>query len=163
ENPDAPAPAVADIKPVMVDVTRRAAVPDAGKQKEAEKIIKDLFKDQYAKKAAADRKALARQLLDQAAQSASDPAAAWVMFREALRHRSPPRAGRNPRRDDQGTAESGGKCPARRRLSQAGGGTRRSGPVRRRRQGRGRGAAGRQEVQRRRNGRPRHDPRPRNR
>jgi hypothetical protein len=87
EPPDAPPPgdkpAAVDVPPALVDVTRRCAIPDAGKQKDAEKVIRDLFKDQYAKKAAADRRALARQLLDQAAQSANDPAAAWVLYREA--------------------------------------------------------------------------------
>jgi hypothetical protein len=82
--PPADKPAEPETRPVMVDVTRRLAVPDAAKQKEAEKIIRDLYKDQYAKKAPADRKLLGRQLLDQATKSSGDPAAAWVLFREAL-------------------------------------------------------------------------------
>ncbi|MBV8879503.1 MAG: hypothetical protein JO332_06055 [Planctomycetaceae bacterium] len=80
--PDRPAPA--EGKPTApIDVTRRAGVPDAAKQKDAEKAVHDLFKDQYAKKSAADRKAFARQLLDQAAKTGDDPAAAWVLYREA--------------------------------------------------------------------------------
>ncbi len=66
-----------------VDVTRRAAVPEAAKQREAEKLVKDLFKDQYAKKTPADRKGLGRLLLDQAAKSADDATAQWVLWREA--------------------------------------------------------------------------------
>ncbi|HLY74005.1 MAG TPA: hypothetical protein VKU80_07785, partial [Planctomycetota bacterium] len=66
-----------------VDVTKRAPVPEAAKQKEAEKLIKDLFKDQYAKKAPVDRKALGRLLLTQAAKSRDDLPALWVLYREA--------------------------------------------------------------------------------
>jgi len=66
-----------------VDVTKRAPVPDAAKQREAEKTIRELFKDQYAKKAPADRKALSRLLLDNAAKSHDDPVACWVLCREA--------------------------------------------------------------------------------
>lgn len=87
-NPVAPkdtAPAVAPVTPRRdpVDVTRRAAVPDAAKQKEAEKLIKDLFKDQYSKKAQSDRKALSRLLLNQVSKNGDDLAAVWVLCREA--------------------------------------------------------------------------------
>jgi len=68
---------------VPVDVTKRAAVPDAAKQREAEKLVRDLFKDNYAKKAPADRKALARLLLNQAAKSQDDLVALWVLYSEA--------------------------------------------------------------------------------
>lgn len=77
--PKAPAPAP---KP-PADVTKRAAVPDAARQREAERLVKDLFKDQYSKKSAADRKSLARQLLEQAAKSQDDPVALWVLCRES--------------------------------------------------------------------------------
>jgi hypothetical protein len=77
-KPDAP-----QVGAMMVDVSRRSVVPDAARQKDAEKIIKDLFKDQYAKKTAADRRTLGRLLLDQAVKTPDDPAAAWVMFRES--------------------------------------------------------------------------------
>jgi hypothetical protein len=91
--PDAPAtpatpapaekPAAPEVKAPVVDVSRRVPVPDAAKQKDAEKMIRDLFKEQYAKKAPADRRALARTLLDQALKSSDDPVAAWVLCREA--------------------------------------------------------------------------------
>jgi hypothetical protein len=71
----APAPAI--------DVTTRAPVPDAAKQKETERLLKDLFKDQYAKKAAADKQILARTLLDQARRTKDDPVTVWVTCREA--------------------------------------------------------------------------------
>jgi hypothetical protein len=78
-DPAAPAPPTA----LAADVTRRVPVPDAAKQKEAEKQVRDLFKDQYSKKTQADRRALARALLQQAAKSQDDPLAFWVLCREA--------------------------------------------------------------------------------
>lgn len=83
KDPGAPAaPAPAPVRP-PVDVTKRAALPDVAKQREAENLIKDLFKDQYARKAIADRKGLVRGLLEQARKSQDDPAGTWVLFREA--------------------------------------------------------------------------------
>jgi hypothetical protein len=89
-NPSVPPPAVdpgaksaMPAPKVSVDVSKRAAVPDPAKQREAEKQIKALFKDQYSKKSPEDRKALARMLLDQAAKSGDDPNAEWVLLREA--------------------------------------------------------------------------------
>jgi len=88
--PDAPAtppqadkPELPEVKVPVVDVSRRAPVPDAAKQKDVEKTIRDLFKEQYAKRAPSDRRALARTLLDQALKSSDDPVAAWVLHREA--------------------------------------------------------------------------------
>lgn len=78
----APGPPPAALK-APLDVTQRATVPDTAKQREAEKQIRELFKDQYSKKAATDRKALARQLLEQAAKSQDDPVGYFVLLREA--------------------------------------------------------------------------------
>src|SRR4029453_11303706 len=61
-----PPPDATPSKPA-IDVSKRAPVPEAARQKEAEKIIKDVFKDQYAKKAPADRAGLVRGLFGQAA------------------------------------------------------------------------------------------------
>jgi len=66
-----------------VDVTKRAPVPDIGRQKQSEKLLKDLFKDQYAKKAPEDRLALARTLIEQAGRFSDDPTSQWVVYREA--------------------------------------------------------------------------------
>jgi len=66
------------------DVTKRVQVPDPARQREAEKLVKDLFKDQYAKKAPSDRQALAKILLSQAEKSSDDAVALWVLYREAL-------------------------------------------------------------------------------
>jgi hypothetical protein len=80
-----PKPAAPDVKPPVAPpaVTARAAVPDAAQQRDVEKLIRDLFKDQYAKKAPADRLALVRSLLDQAAKATS-PVEQYVLLREGL-------------------------------------------------------------------------------
>lgn len=67
-----------------VDVTARHPVPDAAKLRESEKLIKELYKDQFAKKAPADRQALAKALLEQAVKTRDDPPALWVLYREAV-------------------------------------------------------------------------------
>jgi hypothetical protein len=88
-GPVKPPPAAGDLpakpapSPKAVDATKRAALPDATKQKEAEKLVKDLYKERYGKKEPGERKALAHLLLDQAARSQEDPAAMWVLYREA--------------------------------------------------------------------------------
>jgi hypothetical protein len=79
-NAKDPAPPVLAGPPI--DVMKRAAIPEAARQRETEKQIKDLFKEQYAKKTPGDRKQLARLLLDQAAKSQADPVALWVLCRE---------------------------------------------------------------------------------
>ncbi|HZE96912.1 MAG TPA: NPCBM/NEW2 domain-containing protein [Planctomycetota bacterium] len=75
--PDAPASVI------PVDVFKRAPVPETAKQKDAEKVIKDLYKDQYSRKTPTDRKALARLLLTQGLKSNDDMVSQWVLFREA--------------------------------------------------------------------------------
>lgn len=76
-EPTAPA-----VKP-PTDVRVRLAVPDPARQKEAEKLVRDILKEQYAKKSPADRQTLARLLLQQTKDASNDPAALWVMFRDA--------------------------------------------------------------------------------
>ncbi|MBI3854738.1 MAG: hypothetical protein HY293_03505 [Planctomycetes bacterium] len=61
----------------------KAPEPDAAVQKEKLKVIKDLFKDDYAKKAPQDQIALAKQLINRGRETASDPAGQYVMLREA--------------------------------------------------------------------------------
>ncbi len=82
--PDA-APARPEAAPAKspMDVMARLPVPTADKLREPEKIIKDLFKEAYAKKAPADRQALARALMAQAEKTSQDPSAQWVLYREA--------------------------------------------------------------------------------
>ena len=47
--------------------------PDAAAQKDVLRKIKDLFKDEYAKKLPADQQALARKLLQSGMETADDP------------------------------------------------------------------------------------------
>lgn len=63
---------------------KKAAIPEDSAQKEAEKTIKSLFKDDYAKKAPADRVALAKTLLQQGTETKDDDAARYVLLRESL-------------------------------------------------------------------------------
>ena len=69
-------------KPTDVD-SKRIPIPDPARQRETEKQVRDLFKEEYARKSAADRKKLARELLEQASRSQDDPVAMWVLYREA--------------------------------------------------------------------------------
>jgi hypothetical protein len=57
--------------------------PDAAGEKKAERDIRDVFKDEYSKKTPPDRVALTKLLLDQGIQTKDDPAARYVLLREA--------------------------------------------------------------------------------
>jgi hypothetical protein len=61
----------------------RLPVPDAAALKESEKLIRDLFKDEYARKAPADRQQLSRKLYQQAQESKDSPAPRYVLLRES--------------------------------------------------------------------------------
>jgi hypothetical protein len=58
-------------------------LPDAQAQAKAEKTIKEVFKAEYAKKKAVDQIDLAQKLLAQGKETNDDPAAKFVLFREA--------------------------------------------------------------------------------
>jgi hypothetical protein len=74
--------AVPEIKLLPASIAR-LPVPEAAKLRETEKLVKELFKEQYSKKAPADRAALAKLLLEQARKTLDDPTAAWIMLRDA--------------------------------------------------------------------------------
>lgn len=61
----------------------KTPAPDAAAQKEAEKEIRDVFKEEYAKRGAPERLALARKLLDQGLQTKDKANSRFVLFREA--------------------------------------------------------------------------------
>ena len=61
----------------------RSAVPNKSDLVESERIVKSIFKADYAKTKAADRAALAAKLLEQAADSKDDLKAKYVLLREA--------------------------------------------------------------------------------
>ncbi len=65
------------------DVPPRLPVPDAAAQKEAEKQIRELFKEEYAKRTPEARRELARTLLKNAPSTGGDVAALYVLLREA--------------------------------------------------------------------------------
>lgn len=58
-------------------------VPDEAAQKDAERTIRSLFKDEYAKRAAADRIALAKNFLRQGMETKDDSSARYVLLRES--------------------------------------------------------------------------------
>jgi hypothetical protein len=60
-----------------------APEPDAAVQKETLKKVKDLFRDEYAKKSPADQLALARKLLQSGTETTGDDAAKFVLLKEA--------------------------------------------------------------------------------
>ncbi|MGD0094825.1 MAG: formylglycine-generating enzyme family protein [Planctomycetota bacterium] len=61
----------------------RQPVPDAAKQKEAEKLIKEVFKAEYAQTKPGDKAVLARKLSQQGDETKDDPAARYVAWKEA--------------------------------------------------------------------------------
>src|SRR5436190_12214378 len=69
--------------PRKLDVTKRIPVPDDARLREAEKLVKDVFQDQYSKKSPPGRLALAKDLLEESKKATADPAALWVLYREA--------------------------------------------------------------------------------
>ncbi len=92
EPAPAPKPLIPDAAPKpeqtaapvpSIELTKRHPVPEAKSLKDAEKQIRDLFKTEYAKKTPVDRIALAKTLLQQAAKTLADPAATWVLCRDA--------------------------------------------------------------------------------
>ncbi len=68
-------------KPVVA--VKKAAVPEGQALKDAEKLIRDLFKAEYAKAFPADKLALSNVLLRQAVDTNDDPVARFVFLREA--------------------------------------------------------------------------------
>jgi hypothetical protein len=61
----------------------RAPLPEAAAVKDAEKQVRGIFKDEYAKKAVADVDALARRLLAQAGEAGIEAPVRYVMLRDA--------------------------------------------------------------------------------
>jgi hypothetical protein len=73
----------ATVGPDLAQADSRPPVPDKAEVAEAEKLVKNLFKAEYAKTKAADRAALAAKLLEQAGDSKDDVKARYVLLREA--------------------------------------------------------------------------------
>lgn len=62
---------------------KKLSVPDAATQKQAEKLLREVFKEEYGKKAVADRVALARTLLQKGLEKDEEDASRYVLLREA--------------------------------------------------------------------------------
>lgn len=62
---------------------KRKPIPDAAAQKESLKLIRDVFKDDYARRGSTDRQALARKLLQQGLETKDDPVAQYVLLQES--------------------------------------------------------------------------------
>ena len=67
----------------LQDPPVRQAPPPAAALKDAEKSVRELFRDEYAKKSAPDRLALARTLLESGEKTPDEPATRWVLLVEA--------------------------------------------------------------------------------
>jgi hypothetical protein len=61
----------------------RLPVPEAAAQKEAEKLLRDVFKEEYARKAPADRAALSRTMLQRGLEKDEEAASRHALLREA--------------------------------------------------------------------------------
>lgn len=61
----------------------RLPIPAPEAQKESEKLLREVFKDDYAKKTPLQQAALAQKLLDQGRASKEDPVGRFVLYREA--------------------------------------------------------------------------------
>jgi hypothetical protein len=63
---------------------KKVPAPDAAAQKDMEKVVRDVYKEEYKSKAPKDRIAFAEKLLKQAKETKSDPVAQYVMLRESM-------------------------------------------------------------------------------
>jgi hypothetical protein len=83
---DVPTTGAVAVSPKPADPPKpdRLAVPDGAALEAAEKKVQEAYKDQYAKKQPADRKAFSAVLIKSAGETANDPVARYVMFRDAV-------------------------------------------------------------------------------
>jgi hypothetical protein len=65
---------------LLLGAQDKKAVPDDAALKEAEKTVRDLFKDEFAKKTPADKRALAKRLLVQGRESKNTPATQYALL-----------------------------------------------------------------------------------
>ncbi len=61
----------------------RAPEPDEAAQKDRLKLVRDLFKDEYARRTPADQKALARRLLEKGLETKDDAPTRYVLLKES--------------------------------------------------------------------------------
>jgi predicted Ser/Thr protein kinase len=80
--PPATTPAVV-AAPAVPRVVVKGPIPDASSQKVSEKMIRELFKQDYARTQVSNRISFSRRLLQLAGQTRDDPAGRFVLYREA--------------------------------------------------------------------------------
>ena len=68
---------------VLATQVEQKAPPDPAGQQAALKVVREIFREEYAKKTPSDRVALAKILLKQAAETKDDPASRFVLMTEA--------------------------------------------------------------------------------
>jgi hypothetical protein len=76
-------PGVAAVIVATRPAVQRAEAPDVREQARAAREAREVFQKEYAATGAGARRALARKLLAQGVETANDPAARFVLFREA--------------------------------------------------------------------------------
>lgn len=62
---------------------KRLQIPEPADQKKVEALMRELFKEDYAKKSIADKALLAKKLFEQGMQTKDDPASRFVLLRES--------------------------------------------------------------------------------
>lgn len=70
-------------QPARAEDAERVPVPTTQALADAEKLVKDVYKEDYAKRGPDERRALAEKLLDEGRNNKSDPASQYVLLREA--------------------------------------------------------------------------------
>ena len=78
-NPAVPAK-TQSVPPAPAVASKKLVVPGAAQQKEAEKTVREIFKEEFAKNTPADKTALAQKLCAQADESKDDPAARYQLL-----------------------------------------------------------------------------------
>ena len=63
---------------------KKSAVPDSALQKQAEKVVREVLKEDYAKRNPVDRQVVVRKLLKQGMETRDDLAVKYVLLRDAL-------------------------------------------------------------------------------
>jgi hypothetical protein len=69
---------------LALGLQERKAIPDDAALKEAEKTVRDLFKDDFAKKTPADKRSLAKKLLVQGRETNNTPASQYALLTMAI-------------------------------------------------------------------------------
>src|SRR5208283_4533076 len=78
-----PKPPMPEVKPPAPAVVKKQPVPEEAKQAENEKLIKSIYREDYAKLKPADRVALADKLVQKAKDTVDDMPARYSLLKEA--------------------------------------------------------------------------------